>query len=235
METDKIKALWKKGEQLINEENIKSKKEMETIITTKTLKTGKKILSVFKTAAAVQIFGLGLHFFNLYKYRQETDVFNLVVFSLVVLILSLLYTLRMHSDFTKSSMEVQNLKDALLSRIAFYKQKYNMWLIVYSFSYVLLIIGASMIVDDYQIPSITGDYPLFILNLIAFVLVYFSYRSLNVQFLREYKTYLYDIENKTLTDLKEQEKKYKRLVMILLVIGVIIMAIGLALFFIIAK
>ena len=232
METDKIKALWKKGKQLNNVSGLKNRSELEQMIRTRSAKTGKKLLDTFKMAMGFLLVGVVLHTYNMLKFWGKQDMLALSVIANIILLGTLFYTYKMHVQFLATSKKPQSLKEALLLKVTFYKQKYNLWLLSYSFSFIVILVGANMVIGDYEFPlSLSEGYPLYIINSIGFLIVYFSYRFLNTQYLKEYKSYLLDLESDSITDLKALVNKYRRIKILLGLCFFMLALLGVVVFF----
>lgn len=217
MDLDQLKNSWEKSKKRIEEQNLFSKEEMETIIKQQTDQTTRGLSRIFIMGMVVQSLTLVLQIANLARFVAKTDLVLLIIGSIILVIPALYYSYNRWQELRSSDYGSLSLAESLKRKIEFIKISYNKWLLSFAASFVILLWSVNMFVGDFtSISDFNRMYA--VVYTAAFLLIYFSNWFAHTRYLKEYEVSLNDLGGDQLTDLKKENLKFRRFKLVLIVI-----------------
>lgn len=221
MENKDIFDIWDQGNKELLKNDKTSKAMIHDYLNKKALKTSVHFNVNILFYLFIQLVNVIFCSMNIVAYKMNPVILYVLIGSLVMSLAVLIYgtvlfiQLREIKNFSKS------LSDLINDQLKFVKVKYEIWMIIISFTVLILIFNVNISVDYNN-----GYYPInnklmYIgINLIVFVFNYIGLKVTGFRFINELKAYLSDLKNGVLDKSQNLEKGRKRLKLIL--IGIMI-------------
>jgi hypothetical protein len=211
MKKDELIHMWQKeSERLFSDK--KTDKDMITqYLSEKTLKGNRSIHFNLIFYGLIKVANLILLALNLEGYSNNGTMVWVLLAQLVFTIGALVYGVHVFNRFK----EINNYSDSLASliqkQLRFFHRPYEIWLLVASFSAIILAFNLNFYIDNDQGTYVIHN-KLFVtgITLLMFVFIYGSLKTVNLLGLRRLKSYLYDLQQGVLERSESIERARKR-------------------------
>jgi len=211
MKKDELISMWQEGnDQMFRDE--KTDKEMITqYLNEKTLEGSKKINQNLIFYWIVQVANIILLSMNLVGYSGNPVMTWILIPQLVVTIGILFFGM----DLFYKLREINNYSDSLQSLIDkqlwFYRNPYELWLVLSSVSIIILMTNINLYVDNDNGFYLINNKVLFVVGtVVALLFMYGVQKISSIRGLRTLKAYLFDLQEGVLEQSERLEQTKKR-------------------------
>lgn len=213
MEANELFEIWKKG----NNELLKNNKTTKDMITQyldkQTIKTSRYFSFNIVFFSLIQLINVILCSMNIVAYDNNMLFQNVLIAMLVLSASILIYGISLFVKFREINNFSDSLNNLINKQLRFIKVQYEIWLVIISFSTLILIFNVNIIVD-YD----GGYYPIHnkllyvIINICLFAFIYATQKISSSRLLVVLKAYLTDLKKGGIEEslkLEESKKKQK--------------------------
>lgn len=228
MKTDKIKDLWKSAGDALNKQSL-DPHQIDRFKKLKTQSNTKKLYLNYVVNVILEFAVIAAVLVTLYLYRNIPGIMVFELFCIIITGFFAIYHCKKLRFLKNLDITSENLNEVLQQKISFLKTSYQKALIFFALSYTIGLNAFHLLYFYKEYGGLRKfdleDAIVFTLSyLIMFSLFYFVNRyRINVN-IREYETYLEDIDSENIKQIKKNEKKFRRfqaMIIILLFIGVL--------------
>ncbi|MFC1731084.1 hypothetical protein ACFL6I_12190 [candidate division KSB1 bacterium] len=222
MEKDELSNIWQKG----NDHLLKDKKIDKEMITNylseKTLKTSKLFVFNIVFYCCIQLASIILLSMNLAGYMNNRVMIWILIVQLMVSMGILLYGIHIFYRLRIINNYSDTLSNMIDKQLLFFRTHYEIWLVITSFSVLILIFAVNIFVDNDN-----GQYLIYnkmkysMINLILFLFIYGTQKLSGFIQLRNLKAYLSDLRNGILDVSIGREKNMKKYQWVWILIAII--------------
>lgn len=230
MEQDELFNIWKNGNDNLFK-NQKIDKDMITnYLSEKTLVTSKYFTFNIIFYCFIQLASIILISMNLVGYTKNLVMIWALIPQLILSIgilafgVNIFYKLKVIYNYSDT------LSNLINKQLRFIKTDYEIWLVITSFSVLILIFAVNIFVDNDN-----GQYFIYnkikyvVINIVVFLFIYSIQKFTSVFQLRTLKIYLSDLKSGILNEsigLEKNKKRYKWLLFVIVIIFTIIAVVG---------
>jgi len=229
MERDDLINIWKEGNENIFKNQEINKDMITNYLSKKTLVTSRYFTFNILFYCFIQLASIILISMNLAGYINNTVMIWALIPQLIVSIgilafgVSIFYKLKVINNFSDT------LSNLINKQLRFIKTDYEIWLVLTSFSLLILIFAVNIFIDNDN-----GHYYIYnkikyvVINIAVFLFIYGIQKFSSVFQLRALKTYLSDLKSGILDESIGMEKNRKKYKWLLIVIAIILNIIAIA-------
>jgi len=200
-----------------------TKKEMELIIRKKSIKSDRRILSQLYMIGAAQLATSVMMIINIMMY--EGPYLIVAWISAIVLAGMFYYSFSLIIGNNNIHKSVTSLTESIRKRVHFYRVKYDLFIIFACVSVLIMNLAISML-TDLKLGGYKINHPLefTLVQLVAFAIVYISFKVSAKYTFEEYAGYLEDLD-KELADIPHEKysriNRKRRIIMIIMFVIVL--------------
>jgi hypothetical protein len=211
MNTNDLIYTWEEGNKKLFDGQEITHTMVEKYLKPRISKTSALLVFNLAFYSLVQLVNISLLAINLVGYRSNPVMLSALIPLLIISIAFLLYG---YFSFLKLK-EIRNYSETLLTmlkqNLSFIRTYYEIWMIIISFSALILIFGLNSLVDNQE-----GLYrinkPLYyaVVNIGVFLFIYGTQKLSSTFSTRTLKIYLTDLQNSFLEGSQKMENRRKR-------------------------
>jgi hypothetical protein len=223
MMKDELINIWKEGDELMFRDKKTDKEMITQYLNEKTLKGSWNIKFNFIFYGIIQITNLILLSMNLAGYMNNTSLnwilvpLMLVTIGILIFGMDLFYKLREINNYSES------LHSLITKQLRFFRRPYELWLILSSFSAIILISNVNLYIDnDNGAYAINNKVLFWGVTIGAFLFIYGTQKMASLVSLRSLKVYLSDLQKGVLNQSEQLERSRKRLIWLYVAIFILL-------------
>ena len=235
MERDELINIWKEGNENIFKNQEINKDMITNYLSKKTLVTSRYFIFNILFYCCIQLASIILISMNLAGYINNPVMMWALIPQLILSICILIFGISIFYKLKVINNYSDTLSNLINKQLRFIKTDYEIWLVITSFSLLILIFAVNIFVDNDN-----GHYYIYnkikyvIINIAVFLFIYGIQKYSSVFQLRALKIYLSDLKSGILNEsigLEKSKKRYKWLLFVIVIIFTIIAIVGFFKFF----
>jgi len=235
MERDELINIWKEGNENIFKNQKVNKDMITNYLNKKTLVTSRYFIFNILFYCCIQLASIIMISMNLAGYINNPVMMWALIPQLILSICILIFGISIFYKLKVINNYSDTLSNLINKQLRFIKTDYEIWLVITSFSLLILIFAVNIFVDNDN-----GHYYIYnkikyvIINIAVFLFIYGIQKYSSVFQLRALKIYLSDLKSGILNEsigLEKSKKRYKWLLFVIVIIFTIIAIVGFFKFF----
>ena len=235
MERDELINIWKEGNENIFKNQKVNKDMITNYLSKKTLVTSRYFIFNILFYCCIQLASIIMISMNLAGYINNPVMMWALIPQLILSICILIFGISIFYKLKVINNYSDTLSNLINKQLRFIKTDYEIWLVITSFSLLILIFAVNIFVDNDN-----GHYYIYnkikyvIINIAVFLFIYGIQKYSSVFQLRALKIYLSDLKSGILNEsigLEKSKKRYKWLLFVIVIIFTIIAIVGFFKFF----
>ena len=213
MKKDELINIWKEGDDLMFRDEKTDKTMITQYLNEKTLKGSRSSNFNIIFYGFVQIANLILLSLNLAGYMSNPAMAWILVPQMVVTIGILVFGMNLFYKLREINNYSESLHTLISKQLRFFKRPYELWLILSSFSAIILITNVNLYIDNDNGTYAINNKVMYIgVTLAALLFIYGSQKMASLRSLRSLKAYLSDLQKGALDQSEQLERSKKKLV-----------------------
>ena len=207
---DALINIWQEGNDLMFRDEKTDKAMITQYLNEQTLKGSRSIKFNIIFYWFVQMANLILLSLNLAGYMNNPAMIWILVPQLIITVGILIYGVDLFYKLREINTYSETLQSLIAKQVKFFRRPYEMWLVLSSFSAIILMSNVNLYVDNDNGSYVINNKMMFIgVTLGALLFIYGSQKIVSLKSLHSLKIYLSDLQNGIL-DQTEQLEKSKR-------------------------
>jgi len=225
MKKDELISIWKKGDDLMFRDEKTDKTMITQYLNEKTLKGSRSINFNIIFYGFVQIANLILLSLNLAGYMSNPAMIWILVPQMVVTIGILIFGMNLFYKLREINNYSESLHNLILKQLRFFKKPYELWLILSSFSAIILITNVNLYIDNDNGTYTINNKVLFVgITLAALLIIYGTQKAASLRSLQSLKVYLSDLQRGVLDQSGKLERSKKKLIWLYVAVFILLTA-----------
>lgn len=232
-EFNDIKAFWKSADGQISANESLDADAVERAIANQSIGISSKLLKSIRSGIITLSICVALFGYNAYGYAGNDLIFTLSISCLMLSPILLVFLFYQYRKLSKIDQAGLSIRDILVSKIDYFKRSLYLVRHTIAMAMILLIFALNLMADNnggnYYVSNIWLNIGL---EVIVYVCVIMVLRLSHNLYLKQYKNALGDLEKTKLTEMDAELRKHRWIRLILFTIALILVAIGLIVFYI---
>lgn len=220
---DELIDIWKEGNDLLFKDKRTNKSTIAQYLNEKTLKGSKNINFNIIFYVIIQIANLILCSMNLAGYMNNVTLVWILIPSIIVTIGILIFGMDLYYKLREINNYSESLYSLITKQLRFFRRPYELWLILSSFSAMILISNVNLYIDNDHGTYVIHNKMLFWgVTIGAFLFIYGTQKIASLAGYRSLRIYLSDLQKGMLDQSEQLERSKKRLVWLYVVIFILL-------------
>ena len=210
MKKNELIRIWQEGNDRLSRDEKTDRDMITKYLSEKTLKENRNIYFNLFFYEAIQLANIILLSMNFASIQNNPSMLWILVPQLVITIGILVFGIDVYYKFKAINNYSDSLQNLIQKQLKFYRQPYEIWLVLTSISAIILIFNLNFYIDNVNGYYAINNRVMFVgVTLGALLFIYGSQKAVSLLGLRRLKAYLADLQQGVLDQSERMERVRK--------------------------